>query len=247
MRILTFNTWQERGPWRERWEVTFQGLQAFAPDLVGFQEVFNPDWAAEVQKRTRYTSLVFPRNPSGLMILSRFPVVREAGLVMKAQSPTEPYLRYVLMAVLECHGHPVAMFNTHLSWRIEEEDIREKQVAELIDFVEEEAGGIETIAVGDFNAPPKTPEIQAMVLRGKFVDTYAACHSKDAGLTWDNRNPYAASASGPMPDRRIDYIFVRNAGKALGRLKAAKVVLTQPGRGGIFASDHYGVLTEFEK
>ena len=40
MKILTLNTWQERGPWRERWEVTFKGFEIFRPDLAAFQEVF---------------------------------------------------------------------------------------------------------------------------------------------------------------------------------------------------------------
>ena len=49
MKILTLNTWQERGPWQLRWKVISQGIAEYQPDLIGFQEVFNPDWAQEVK------------------------------------------------------------------------------------------------------------------------------------------------------------------------------------------------------
>lgn len=245
MKILTFNTWQERGSWRDRWEVIFRGIERLRPDVIALQEVFNASWAREIQKRTALPHLVFPPVPSGLLCLSLHAVTAVECRTLSTKSPTEDYLRYVLFMECQTSGGGLAVFNTHLSWKLEEGEIREKQVGELLDFVEARSGASETVVMGDFNAPPETAEIRQMIVRGKFVDTFRACHPKDAGLTWDNRNPYAAGSSIPMPDRRIDYLFARNAGRVLGRLKSCDLVLTEPDDRGIYASDHYGLLGIF--
>src|SRR3989338_7816751 len=114
MKILTLNTWQERGPWKKRWEIILKGLQDFAPDIVAFQEVFSRDWAEEVKHRAGFDSLVFPEQPGGLVLLSRFPVVERECRTLATQSPTEDYKRYVLYAKLETDSQSFAVFNTHL-------------------------------------------------------------------------------------------------------------------------------------
>ncbi len=267
MKILTLNTWQERGPWKDRWEVIFEGLRQYQPDIIGIQEVFNREWAARVQIRTGYPTLVFPPEHSGLMLLAKFPAVESSCLTMKTKSPTEDYLRYALYAKLKIKDKTLAIFNTHLSWQLDEGALRQKQVDELIEFTDEKAAASEGVALGDFNALPETAEIKKMNVLGKWVDTFAALHpccarsatrrgrsnSHDdlhparscAHWTWDNRNPYAASSFHKMPDRRIDYIFMRNQRHFLGRLTDVKLVYTEPDAEGVYATDHFGVLATF--
>jgi mRNA deadenylase 3'-5' endonuclease subunit Ccr4 len=72
MRLLTLNTWQERGPWRERWELIFKGLRGYDAEIVGFQEVFNMEWAEEVRKRSGYPYLAVSGEHSGLIFISKF-------------------------------------------------------------------------------------------------------------------------------------------------------------------------------
>ena len=114
IKILTLNTWQEKGPWRERWENIFEGLNRLQPDILGFQEIFNPAWAKEIQARTGLPFLVFSPEPSGLVLLSRFPVVQWDCLTMKTQSPGEDYLRYALFAELRIEKEHLAVFNKAL-------------------------------------------------------------------------------------------------------------------------------------
>lgn len=246
MKVLTLNTWQEYGPWEKRWEIIFQGLAAYQPDLIGFQEVFNPDWAKTVMKRSKFPYLVFSSDSSGLMFLSRFPVRQWSSYTMKAKSPTENYKRYALFAELEVGKNRLSIFNTHLSWRLEEGKIREEQVSELLAFIQEKAPSTETLVMGDFNSTCKTSEVRSMLDQGGFADSFAVLHPEAPGLTWNNQNPFAAGSSHPLPDRRIDYIFIRNASVLLSGIAASDIVFDQPNREGIFASDHYSLLGTFK-
>lgn len=245
MKVLTLNTWQERGAWEKRWDIIFEGLEKERPDLVFFQETFNEKWIREAAKLAGYDHVVFAFDKSGLSIFSNFPVDQSDCLTLKTQSPTEDYLRYALYARVHTPGGWLHLFNTHLSWKLDEGFIREKQVDELLNYIDDKAGVGEAIVTGDFNAPPQNPEVRKMIVRGKFNDTYAVKHPKEAGLTWDNRNPYANGSSVLMPDRRIDYIFIRNQAKVLGKLAACDLIFTEAGAQGIYASDHYGVLASF--
>jgi beta-glucosidase len=247
MKILTLNTWQECGPWLKRWEVIFEGLERHNPDLVGFQEVFNPDWAKTVVKRAGFPYMVFPRDPSGLMVLSRFPILEWDSYTMTAKSQTENYLRYALFVSLQIAKNRLAVFNTHLSWKLDDGRIRESQVAELLAFIQRKTAGLETIVVGDFNAPPGTPEIKKMTAEAGFVDTFDWLYPGHAGITWDNVNPFAGGSRHPLPDRRIDYIFIRDASHVLKDLESVQVIFDNPNSEGVFASDHFGLLATFRE
>lgn len=242
MKILTLNTWQERGKWRDRWNVIFSGIQKYKPEIIGFQEVFNGDWALAVQKTLGYKEIVFPKEPGGVMFLSQYPVSDWECLTMKTQAPSEDYLRYAVSMEVTAGRVGISFFNTHLSWKTPEGPTREKQVGELAAFIQKKAGGNAIFVMGDFNAPPETPEIRKMAAEG-FTDLFAAKNPGVVGLTWDNKNPYAAGSSSKMPDRRIDYIFSKNAD--LSRLKSVERIFMEP-QDGYYASDHYGVLAEFE-
>lgn len=243
MKVLSLNTWQEKGPWRERWEITFKGLSEMQPDITGFQEVFNGDWAREVQKRTETRSLVYYPEPSGLVLISKYRVIRSEIWTLKNQSPTEDYKRYLIFADFETPYGRLSFFNTHHSWKLPEGAIREAQVDEILPLIDARAGKEWTIVTGDFNASADTASIGKMLAAG-FADTFASVNPGSKALTWDNRNPYAAGASVFLPDRRIDFIFSRNHERH-ARIRNSEIVLNAPNEKGIYASDHYGVLTEF--
>ena len=151
MKILSLNTWQECGPWRERWEIIFRGIETMKPDVIGFQEVFNAKFAEEIQKRTGYASKVFPKESEkgGLLILSRFPVLSAECLKMKTKSPSEDYDRYVLFAELKTDQGPLCFFNTHWSWKLDESRVRQAQAEDYLEFVRRAAGDKAVAATGD--------------------------------------------------------------------------------------------------
>lgn len=248
IKILSLNTWQERGPWRERWEIIFSELKRHDPDIIGFQEVFNMDWADEVRRRSGYPHLVKSGKNSGLIFLSKFPVLKTECLTYQAKSPSEDYMRYALFSLFDMPAGPAAGFNTHLSWKIPEEDIRSRQTAELLRWAAHKAsGGLKRLfrpfpafLLGDFNAAPNTPSVEAV--QQVWQDSFKIMNPGNPGLTWDYRNPFAARASDRMPERRIDYIWT----KGFKKVKRSEIVCNRPDTLGIYASDHFGVLSEVE-
>ncbi len=243
MKVLTLNTWQEKGPWKDRWEIIFQGLQEYSPDIVGFQEVFNPDWVDVIRKRSGFSFCYYPQPDSGLLTLSRYPIQESAVFQYPTQSPTENYRRYVTLAWISAPSLSIVFANTHLSWLPEESQTRQGQIKDLLEILSDEDHESVCISVGDFNAAPQTSEIKAMTESGNFKDVFGLAHPHSEAITWDNQNPFAGGAHHHLPDRRIDFIFVR--GKPLSAKESkCDIVLNQPSQN-IFASDHYGVLAEF--
>lgn len=263
MKILTLNTWQERGPWRERWELILRGLKEYDADVIGLQEVFNMEWAEDVRKRSGYPYLAVSGEHSGLIFLSRFKPVEQECLTLKTKSPTEDYLRYAFYVRVDTGAGEIALFNTHLSWRADENEIRMKQTLELEAFVNQKAPGLPAALLGDLNGAANTPPVVYLREIRKWIDTFWTKNPGDLGLTWDYRNPYAEAEREKMAERRIDYIFIRERAGPFEKIKSSKVVFNEPLAGGgqaplyknqngaspqgIWPSDHFGVMTEFSK
>jgi endonuclease/exonuclease/phosphatase family metal-dependent hydrolase len=238
MRILTLNTWQERGPWRDRWELIFGGLKRYDADIVGFQEVFNMDWARDIHQRSGYPYLAV----SG----EQFKTVEQECRVMKTKSPTEDYLRYAFYVQVDAGRERIALFNTHLSWKANENDVRLKQTLELEAFVGKKApAGMPVALMGDLNAGPETPSVSYLREKLKWCDTFEVANPGDTGITWDYRNPYAEAEREKMAERRIDYIFVREPVGPFSMIKSSRVIFNEPSSKGIYPSDHFGVMTEW--
>ncbi len=246
MKIITLNTWQERGPWRDRWELIFKGLKEYDADIVGLQEVFNMDWAGKAQERSGYPHLAVSGEHSGLIFLSKFKPVEQECLVMKTKSPTEDYLRYVFYVRVDTGAGEIALFNTHLSWKAGEDEIRLEQTRELEAFVQKKATNLPGVVMGDLNAGPDTPSVTYLREKMKWSDTFRVKNPGDPGLTWDYRNPYAEAERDKMAERRIDYIFVRERTGLFQKVLSSRVVFHES-RGGIWPSDHFGVMTEFNE
>ena len=239
------NTWQERGPWRGRWELILKGLKEYDADIVGFQEVFNMDWAREIHKRSGYPCLAVSGEHSGLIFLSKFKPVEQECLVMKTKSPTEDYLRYVFYIQVDTGKERVALFNTHLSWKADENEIRLKQTLELETFAQKKSGDLPVALMGDLNAGPDTPSVTHLRETLKWCDTFGSKNFGEPGLTWDYRNPYAEAEREKMAERRIDYIFVREKTGLFKKIGSSRRVFNKPSAGGVYTSDHFGVMTEF--
>ncbi|HTL48626.1 MAG TPA: endonuclease/exonuclease/phosphatase family protein [Verrucomicrobiae bacterium] len=250
MKVLTWNTWQERGPWQDRWEFALGELAALDADVIALQEVFNRAWADAVQRRLNFAELIYGDDAAGLVFLSRYPVSRSELRTYDTRSPSESYRRYALHAEIQLPDGPAAFFNTHLSWLPHDDAVREAQARELMRWAGEKAGKLPAVAAGDFNSPPVSGAIEEIRRHG-FVDVFGSLCAGEPGLTWCNRNPYTLEecnrVSGALlPERRIDYVFFK-PGKARGAHPAGiKIVLDRPDARGVWPSDHFGVLATLD-
>lgn len=245
MKILTLNTWQERGPWQKRWELILAGLREYQPSVAAFQELFNPDWAAEVSKKAGYRHWLFPKAHSGLVIYSDYPVLT-SGEHKLSSSPLEDYGRSLLWAEIKAPAGIFYFFNTHLSWKPEDGDSRRRQLGEILAVMRERAGQNDCVLVGDLNATPHSPEVTWFRTQGRFTDIFARLNPGAEGFTWDNRNYYAGHCEHKMPDRRIDQVLIRGRGPCLSRPAACRLVFNCSRTGGLWPTDHFGVLAEFK-
>lgn len=131
---------------------------------------------------------------------------------------------------------------------------RRVEIATLIKFVEETLPpGMPAIILGDFNTTVESGELEPVLSRGKWVDSFKFRNPHEEGFTWDPQNnpnyrpevpprkPYDIlyTHHGFQP-HRIDFIFV-NFNIPKDYILESRVVLTPTD--GFGPSDHYGVLT----
>jgi endonuclease/exonuclease/phosphatase family metal-dependent hydrolase len=253
--VMTLNLWGTNR-WNERRRAVVDALNEVRPDLVALQEVIRSgemcqaSWLAEHTGMVAAFSAVRRRGDgeSGNAVLSRLPIVESRSRPLTDGSAgNEP--RGLLTVDADAQGRLVSFSSTHLSYRFDEGWIREEQVRDIADFVEQRSPGFPPIVCGDFNSTPASTEVRFIKGLHAFerrsfhlFDAFEVAHPDQSGFTWSNANPFAAANR--VPDRRIDYIFVgvRTADGA-GIVLSAKVVCDQP-RGGVWPSDHFGVVAE---
>lgn len=260
LRVLSLNIWNFN-QWSDRREEVVRWLEELQPDLVGLQEVVRKDdgqcqahWLGE---RTAFEHTAFAGGMQlgnvriGNAVLSRFPIVgSETRPLPSLDAPDE--VRVALRADIDTPRGLLSFFTTHLNWQFHHGFVREAQVLEVANFVDDRPSSpLPPILVGDFNAPPDSNEVRFLkglaTLQGKstyFQDAYEVSLAEPPGFTWSNANPYAAASR--EPDRRIDYVFVGwRAMDGTGRVLSSSVVCDKPLTGN-WASDHFGVLAEVQ-
>ena len=75
-----------------------------------------------------------------------------------------------------------------------------------------------------------------------YGDAWAITHPDEPGYTFSMRNPLRSPVW--EENRRIDYIFVRGGHKGSTlRIAACELIFDEP-VGGVWASDHFGVMAD---
>lgn len=244
---MTLNLWNLEGDWRSRRVEVVAWLRRLEPDVVCLQEIVEaPDgrnqarWLADAVGG--YQVAFAGRdagngNQFGNAVLSRWPI----DAVGDADLPSTLVEGEIQRLVVHARTRGIDAFSTHLNFRFADGAVREGQVQALAGFVNETAAGPVVIG-GDFNAEPGSTEMRFLCgltsLGGRsvyFHDAWRVAGGGGPGLTWDNRNSFAAAER--EPDRRIDYVL------STAPVDAARVVCDRS-LTGTFASDHFGLLAE---
>ncbi len=131
--------------------------------------------------------------------------------------------------------------NTHLESSVA--SVRDAQAHELI--ADPLQTTLKVVAVGDFNSPPTgsdsgTYQILTKSSQGKMRDSWSEANGNNAGFTWgqaaDLLNPTSTASI------RIDLILTKTP--AVKTADAVLVGTTAKTPGGLWASDHFGVVAE---
>lgn len=260
IKILSLNIWHDSGPWPERAKLIRAWIERLQPDLIGFQEVLRGSGRDQVPQmldglgyHTDFAMATPFWNDRSLefgnAIASRWPIRDREELALPHLDSGET--RCALSVIVDAPVGPVSFTVTHLNWKLHHGWVRVRQVQALTELVlrRRSREGFPPIITGDFNAEPESDEIRYMnglaTIDGRSIAFHDAWRVAGRGAdphTWNNRNPYAATAL--EPDRRIDYIFAGYPdGEGRGHVVGCRVVCDEP-QDGVWPSDHFGVFAE---
>ncbi|MGH4031144.1 endonuclease/exonuclease/phosphatase family protein [Actinomycetota bacterium Odt1-20B] len=267
LRVLTMNVLEPRladGPSRRR--VLADALAAADPDVLALQEVVQDD--VRRLAADGWHVLPHPRtSPDGVgaVLATRVPHgrVRTDPLQVSARTRRTPWCG--VAATELSYGDPlgtVVVVHHKPSWPYGFEAEREMQARtaavlaeEMVDSAGERVR--HAVVLGDFDAGPDAASLRfwrgLCSLDGMSVcyqDAWEAAHPDDPGhpgLTMSPDNPLVRTGDMPLePGRRIDHVLARCGpyGPVL-RVAGCERFLVEPVNG-VQASDHYGVLADFE-
>jgi endonuclease/exonuclease/phosphatase family metal-dependent hydrolase len=265
LRVATLNLWSVGGVWNGRREVLAAGFRELSPDLVAFQEAYKTGerdtvreiLAAEFHVHHQTTGLIGDGNCAA--VASRWPFATVHELDQQLGPRTADFPVTTLIAEVEA-PEPVGplLFVNHLpSWKPQLERERELQTVAAARAVEQLVAERprHVVLAGDLDAEPDAASIR--FLRGLqsldatsvvYRDAWATAHPDETGETFTLRNPLVMEDSDVVQERsrRIDYVFVRadEHGPSL-EITSCDLLFDAP-VGGVWASDHFGLVAELE-
>lgn len=219
------------------------GLLARSPDVIALQEVGDLDVGTQAHwlgdelalHVTYHVSWTASERREGLALLTRRrPTAQRVWPLPLAERDPQRILQVVKLAD-PVSGADITVANTHLAFRVHDEEGRRLQA----EFIRSKLGEdmSRTILCGDFNSTPDG--VAARVLIGGdrgFVDA-AVASGDEPGPTFARENDWALDAL--SPGRRVDYVLV---GGALRTRTYSLAFTSQADR----VSDHYAVVVDVD-
>jgi endonuclease/exonuclease/phosphatase family metal-dependent hydrolase len=249
LRVMTFNVRllpAADGPnaWQHRRELAARMIARTAPDVFGTQELFKEQGDYLVSRLRNYSWMGIDRRGGhadehmGLFYRRDRLRIVESGDFWLSDTPSVPgsiswnhlYPRMVTWALFETRSgrRRFYVFNTHLPYRAEDEEARNKGAALLLARIDAMAGGTPVVLTGDFNTTPNS-RVHAL-LTTRFADAWdSASRRSGPAETFHN---FTGTA-----DRRIDWILLRG-------FTARYVRTVTDHRGALQTSDHFPVIAE---
>jgi endonuclease/exonuclease/phosphatase family metal-dependent hydrolase len=179
----------------------------------------------------------------GPAVLSRLPIVRHRVHHLSSR-PALFERRLALEAVLDGAAARFSVFSVHLSARSAAS--RRRQIVQLLRHVESTPHPHPVIVGGDFNAEEHSHEIRLLTEVRGWVDSFRHLDREAPGHTWGQALPAAMATAGS----RIDFLFSVPARDERWEPRRSRLILDrsfpESRNGVLWASDHYGVLCDFE-
>jgi endonuclease/exonuclease/phosphatase family metal-dependent hydrolase len=263
LRVLTMNLLApDQADWERRRPVLVDGLAALRPDVVALQETVwgdGDDQAADLLGPGVHVARHAGRSADGVgaVVASRWPLgtIREVDLHVTPRTAGFPWCAALTVEVLApAPLGPVLLVHHKPSYEYGFARERELQAARTAAFVEELVAGrsVHVVLAGDFDDPPEAASIRFWTglqsLEGvsvRYEDAWAVARPGEPGHTFTPRNPLVRAGAMPLdPGRRIDYVMVRcgTHGPTLA-VDGCALAFDEP-VGGVWASDHFGVVAD---
>ncbi|WP_214407232.1 endonuclease/exonuclease/phosphatase family protein [Pseudonocardia lacus] len=262
LRVLTMNTLSPTDvDYSARRRVLRDELRRLDPDVAALQEV-EPGQAADLlgpdRHAVRHRSTA-PDDPAGAELVSRWPfgAVHHVDLHLGADTAVLPWTGAVIAEVLAPPPlGPLLVVHHKPVWPLDREAVRERQALAVARAVEDlvAARPAHVVLLGDLDATPDAASVRFLTgdrsLDGTSVayhDAWRSARGDEPGHTFTPDNPLVRDGAMPLVrPRRIDYVLVRGGahGPTL-RVRSCELVLAGP-VGGVWASDHYGLVADLE-
>jgi endonuclease/exonuclease/phosphatase family metal-dependent hydrolase len=262
MRVVTMNVLGPANPdWNRRRRAIAETLQRLSPDIAALQEVpigsapeimdelLGPGYHVQGFSRTAEDGV-------GGALATRWPhrVIGEIDQRCTVRAQGLPWCA-TLMAEMDTPIGKVLAAHHKPSWPFGYELERQQQAVAAARALEEHAPRVDhVIVLGDFDATPDAASMRFW--RGRqpldgvsvcYQDAWETVHPAEPGLTFTAANPLVrAGEVATAVSRRIDYLLVRSGdhGPTL-QVRSCDLVLDRP-VGGVWASDHFGVVADLE-
>jgi endonuclease/exonuclease/phosphatase (EEP) superfamily protein YafD len=299
LKVLTFNTWLLNvGP--IEWAQDIDERIALIPihvkqtqaDVILLQEVWADDYKKQLIRgfeKQGYSYFSWtPHEANGLLIVSRFPILKQKILVFSEYTNFEESFKDkgALYVELEIPGLGlVDVFNTHMGsidffekdkyFNSNHERVVQKQIRELLDFIQSSHHNPTWIVGGDFNFHydawlakrfwPVPSELYDALTRSwyhkfKFYDNFrwTRDRSQSTPYTYGSENPYVKDDQKYKgPSLTLDYVFTNQSSQNQLKATFSEKVFTQapkPELKSLFGlsklpkrlSDHFGILVHFK-
>jgi len=242
--IMTYNIWFDNQNWTLRLNHILSQIREENPDIIGLQEVIQrPN--LDNQAKTIADSLGYyyyfasvdgPEDDTrfGNAIISRYPFEETNW---RALQPLNDY-RNATHAKINIEGNIIDFYNTHLHNTAVNDQIREEQMIDLLDLIEQTSDNQFVFVTGDYNANPDWQEMNIMY--EDFTDVYPIFHQNHLDPEHSTLNYHLGHQQ-----RRIDYIFFLTESNTLLQPLSAEIFLDEPTENGVYGSDHFAVKASF--
>lgn len=248
-KAVSLNIFHDRSDWLKRRVQITDALRDMQPDAIVLQEVIQ---TAETANQANvlaydlgYHAFFASTDPAGQVKRYGNAILTRSVPLRTAETKLEPSgdARTAAMVEIEHNGQRVAIFGTHLNYEnnLNGARIRAGQITGLLNFIRENRGDAITLLAGDFNTVSYAAEMQP--LNELLASAYDAVHAdarKDE-FAHTTLNPVFFSEVRDL--RRIDHIYYDP--QRMKPVRAERILLI-PDPDGVYATDHFGVMAEFE-
>jgi endonuclease/exonuclease/phosphatase family metal-dependent hydrolase len=259
LRVLTMNVYGPANPdWDRRHRLVARTLTELDPDVVALQEVPTGAQLSAILAPTYYATHFSRSSEDGVSgtLATRWPHRLVTEIDQHLTERSRDVLPWTATTIVELDTPlgTVVVAHHKPSWPFPFELEREQQAVLAARTLEEHIGNREmhALVLGDFDATPDSASM--LFLRGKravdglsvcYQDAWEYAHPDEPGYTHELANPLVRTGEvSTGVTRKIDHVLVRSGlhGPTL-RVADCRRVLDRP-VGGVWASDHYGVVAD---